>query len=75
MIFNYELQTIAADAGRAARKAADRDTRLHLEDLRDEISKILDPKFQQSNSAPGGPGPVTGIETDDEFCWPDYAVK
>src|SRR6185369_12340035 len=70
-----ELQTIAADATIAIRKTTDRDTRLHLEDLRSEIAKILDPKFQQANpvqAAPQAP-PVTG--EDGEFCWPDNAIR
>ncbi len=70
-----ELQTIAADATRAARKTTDRETRLHLEDLRDEIAKILDPKYQLANppqQAPQAP-PITG--EDGEFCWSDYAVQ
>jgi hypothetical protein len=67
-----ELQTIAASAKAAALRAADRATRLHLEDLRDEIAKILDPKYQQSN-----PGPAANVvppSSLDEFCWTDYAI-
>jgi hypothetical protein len=52
-MFRGELKTIAADAGAAAARATDRDTRLHLEDLRDQIAKILDPKYQQANPGPG----------------------
>jgi hypothetical protein len=70
-----ELQTIAEDAGKAARKAADRETRLHLEDLRAEIAKILDPKFQLVNPQQGAAqGPPT-LDIDGEFCWTDYAVQ
>jgi hypothetical protein len=69
-----ELQTIAVDSSRALVRATDRETRLHLEDLRDQVAKILDPKFQApANAAPAPPQPATS-ETD-EFCWPDYAVN
>lgn len=68
-----ELQTIATNARAAEVKAADRETRLHLEDLRSEIAKILDPKFQLTNPQPNQPtgGPAS---LDDEGCWVDYAV-
>jgi hypothetical protein len=72
-----ELQTIAADATKAARKAADRETRLHLEDLADQAAKILDPKFQLTAAPQGGPGGQNNTleERGGEFCWPDYAVR
>jgi hypothetical protein len=67
-----ELQTIANNARAAALRATDRTTRLHLEDLRDEIAKILDPKYQQANPTPN---PILLLPTSaDEFCWTDYAV-
>ncbi len=68
-----ELQTIANNAKTAALRASDRTTKLHLEDLRDEIAKILDPKYQQAN--PTGANPIVLIPSlADEFCWTDYAV-
>ncbi len=72
-----ELVTIAADAAKAARKASDRETKLHLADIQDQVAKILDPKFQvgsgQTGNGPGGP-PSFSLEVDGEFCWPDYAI-
>ncbi len=38
-----ELRQLDGDLERAARRAADRITRLHIEDARDRIAKILDP--------------------------------
>lgn len=67
-----ELQSIAASAKNAALRATDRPTRLHLEDLRDEIAKILDPKYQQANPTPNLA--VLLPTSADEFCWTDYAV-
>jgi len=70
-----ELQTIAADATIAARKATDRETRLHLEDLRSEIAKILDPKFQQANPVQTAPQIQPLSAEEGEFCWPDNAIR
>jgi hypothetical protein len=73
-MFRGELKTISADAGVALARATDRDTRLHLEDLRDQIAKILDPKYQQANPTPLPPvlTPLSG--RDDIFCWTDYGI-
>ena len=73
-MFRGELKTIAADAGTALARASDRDTRLHLEDLRDQIAKILDPKFQQANPAPLQLTPPQTSDRDED-CWPDYAIR
>jgi hypothetical protein len=73
-----ELQAITASAKIAALRAADRETRLHLEDLRDEIAKILDPKYQPAPPPPGTQVPANpasfSITGGDEFCWTDYAI-
>ncbi len=68
-----ELQSIASLAKTAALRVSDRETRLHLEDLRDEISKILDPKYQLANPAGAAAAPRPTL--DDEFCWTDYAIR
>jgi hypothetical protein len=73
-----ELRTLSAQIAAVAAKAADRTTRLHLDDARDQIAKILDPKF-----APAAPSAATaaspfrrGFEEEPELnCWPDYAVR
>ncbi|MEO5923988.1 MAG: zinc-dependent metalloprotease [Bryobacteraceae bacterium] len=69
-----ELQSIAASAKTASLRASDRATRLHLEDVRDEIAKILDPKYQSANPAGGGNPVVILPPSLDEFCWTDYAI-
>jgi hypothetical protein len=43
--FRGELQALNAAIGAAIPKSSNRQTRLHLEDARDQIGKILDPKF------------------------------
>jgi hypothetical protein len=61
----------------------DRETRAHLEAIRDQIARILDPRF---NPAPVGVGPVfqIGLEESDlltanpdgaRTCWPDYVIR
>jgi len=43
--YRAELHALNASIGAALAKAADHDTKAHLEGARDQISKILDPKF------------------------------
>jgi hypothetical protein len=43
-MFRSELQTLDASLRAALPRAANRETRAHLEDARDQIEKILDPK-------------------------------
>jgi hypothetical protein len=74
-MFRGELKTIAAAAAAAWARTADRDTRLHLEDLRDQAAKILDPKYQQANPAPAQTAPIALPSADDPLlCWPDLAI-
>ena len=76
-----ELRAVDAAARAAIAKAADRSTRVHLEDVRDQIAKILDPKFVAPPAAAGaGPGGRPGFDEDEFFaelesCWPDYAIR
>jgi Met-zincin/Domain of unknown function (DUF5117)/Domain of unknown function (DUF5118) len=71
-MFRGELRTIAADAAVALPRTRDRETRLHLEDLRDQIAKILDPKFQLVNPSPAQA--IIRQTSGDTDCWPDYAI-
>jgi hypothetical protein len=74
-MFRGELKTIAADAAAALLRTTDRDSRLHLEDVRDQIAKILDPKFQLVTPTPV---PVLALPVSDNgdiFCWTDYAIE
>ena len=70
-LLRAELRSLNGDVSAAIAKSADRNTRAHLEDVRDQIAKILDPKF-----AP--PSPANPITTGfprpsvEEGCWPDY---
>jgi hypothetical protein len=74
-----ELRAVDASARRALLKTTDRATRVHLEDVRDQIAKILDPKFSAPGGGPGGGGGQGAPGADEEIapdtCWPDYAVR
>jgi Met-zincin/Domain of unknown function (DUF5117)/Domain of unknown function (DUF5118) len=74
-MFRGELRTIAADAGTALARTTDRDTRLHLADVRDQIAKILDPKFQLVNPTPNLPLILQTSGVGDTYCWTDYAIE
>ena len=67
-----ELRALDQSVRRALAKAADRATRFHLEDVRDQIARILDPKFV----APTPPiaFPIFGLDALVE-CWPDYIIR
>jgi hypothetical protein len=69
-----ELQSIAALARTAALRTSDRETRLHLADIRDQATKILDPKYQLANPTPAGQPVLLPASVDDEFCWTDYGI-
>ncbi len=44
-MYRAELRALATSVNAAITKAADHETKAHLEGVRDEITKILDPKF------------------------------
>jgi hypothetical protein len=51
--YRGELRALNASIVAAIPKAANRPTRFHLEDSRDQIAKILDPKFAPASAAQG----------------------
>jgi hypothetical protein len=73
-----EVKTLSGDVTRAMAAVTDRATRAHLDDVKDQIAKMLDPKFVP-------PAPVTampttgrrGMDQEDPWemqCWPDYGI-
>ncbi|MGH9801805.1 MAG: hypothetical protein ACRD82_15695, partial [Blastocatellia bacterium] len=78
-----ELRSLSADVTKALARTTDRASRMHLEDVRDQIAKILDPKF--AAPAPAATGlpfilgrfGLDGEEQSDELlnCWPDYSLR
>jgi hypothetical protein len=60
--YRAELRALNTSIGSAITKATDHDTKAHLEGARDQIARILDPKFLPAAPAAaaggrGGPTP------------------
>jgi len=71
-LYRAELRSLNAGIAAALAKTADRESKAHLEAARDQIAKILDPKFAQPASASGA---VIRLGIDDpQTCWPDYII-
>jgi hypothetical protein len=79
-----ELKALSAQIGVAQAGAADRATRLHLDDARDQIARALDPKVVPAAAAAAAAGAARPGLTDDleswpitgpMACWPDYAIR
>jgi hypothetical protein len=82
-LYRAQLRALNAEISAALAKTADPQTRAHLEGARDQIAKILDPKFAPS-SAGGGNAIRIGFDRLDPFsataeqpgtCWPDYVIR
>jgi len=75
-----ELKSLSQAISLAVGRGADRETRLHLEDIKAQIAKALDPKYAPL-SAPGGAsaGGRGGFSGEDllqpKTCWPDYIIR
>jgi hypothetical protein len=77
-----ELRSLNTAIVAALPKVTDRATRLHLDDVRDQIAKALDPKVvPPAPAAPAAAGPQNGFdgaldELDGAWnCFPDYAIR
>jgi hypothetical protein len=77
--YRAELKSLNTAIGAAVAKAADKSTRAHLDAVRDQIAKILDPKFAQPSSGASSAirmfGATGGQAEDSEGCWPDYIIR
>ena len=74
--YRAELREISAAAQAAASKATDRATKVHLEGVRDQIDKILDPKESGSGArANAFAMELLQLYLDPTACWPDYEIK
>ena len=60
-----ELRALRAQIVAAVAATTDRASRLHLEDARDRIDEILDPRAMRARVAPGGRGGAAGIAAGD----------
>lgn len=82
-----ELRALNQSVTRAMVRAGDRETRLHLEDARDQIANALDPKFPPPAPTTAtfifpffesfaDTGDMTWLDGADQYiCWPDYAIR
>ncbi|MEE9235876.1 MAG: zinc-dependent metalloprotease [Candidatus Acidoferrales bacterium] len=82
--FRGELRLLAGEVVRSLAQAADRATLLHLEDVRDQIDRALNPRFLRPSAEPATPRlpgldggwSVDPFSVGDEplVCWPDYEI-
>ena len=84
-----ELRALRAQIIAAIPAMTDRASRLHLEDVRDQIDEILDPRAMRQRGGAGRGGVILlGLQADPGFdfdsdpflrqpetCWPDYAIN
>ncbi len=76
-----ELRALNADVTKALIRTTDRATKMHLEDVKDQIAKILDPKFAAPAPAASPLSFILGLYNadgeilqDELSCWPDYSL-
>jgi hypothetical protein len=72
------LKALSAAVTAAMPRAKDRETRMHLDDMKDQIAKALDPKVPLASPASGGGSrglDLQGPSQDPQTCWPDYEIK
>ena len=82
-MYRAELKTLRASIVAAIPRAADRETRAHLEGARDQIAKILDPKFAPTQANAGavirigidGFDPLWALPGPADTCWRDYVIR
>jgi hypothetical protein len=80
-LYRSELRSLNASIASAIGKAGDRETSAHLEAARDQIAKILDPKFAQPGGNTAGAAirigfdPLWGVPGPSDLCWPDYFIR
>jgi hypothetical protein len=76
--FRGELRTLSAAVTAAMPRTKDRETRMHLEDMKDQIGKALDPKIAAllTSTTTGMPRGFDLLEEwqNPNTCWPDYKI-
>jgi hypothetical protein len=79
--YRAELRSLNNSITVALARTTDRATRVHLESVRDQIARILDPKFAPPTTGNTGPTIIFGVNEFDGFsmtsdsCWPDYVIR
>jgi hypothetical protein len=79
-LYRAELRTLNASVTAALGKTQDHVTKAHLEGVRDQIAKIIDPKFGPTGGAAAGAIRIFAEQDDpfsftSQYCWPDYIIK
>lgn len=75
--YRSELRSLTAAIGAALAKTTDKATKVHLEGMRDQIGKVLNP---DAGTRPGSAFNAQAMELLELYlnptsCWPDYVVK
>jgi hypothetical protein len=76
--YRAELRAISASAGAALAKTTDRATRVHLESVRDQVTKILNPDpAARATATSYNEEAMRFLELylNPTSCWPDYVIK
>ena len=78
--FRGELKTLDTDLRAATPRASDRETRLHIEDVRMQIARALDPSVHESATGPANRTAADAaldldVSVDPVSCWVDYAIR
>jgi hypothetical protein len=87
--YRAELRALSNSITTAAARTTDRATRVHLEGARDQIARILDPKFAPTQGAATLDFRIFGDQLADAWsgqwlgnsalqtqdCWPDYEIR
>ena len=78
--FRGELKALDQDLEQALADMKDRATRMHLQDVRTQIARALDPTVQGSGAAARSTTDIDeadlfDVVTPSDVCWPDYVVK
>ncbi len=74
-LFRGELRALDTSIRRALSAPPDRPTRLHLEDARDWIARILDPKIALQTPGPSAPRPPATTVEEDTSEWPESGLR
>lgn len=73
--YRAELRALSAAIGTAIPKAADKATKIHLEGLRDQIGKVLNPEGGNSGNANRFALEFLEMMQHPDSCWMDYTIK
>jgi hypothetical protein len=71
-LYRAELRSLNASVAAALAKTTDRESKAHLEGVRDQIARILDPKFAPPATVSSNAIRL-GID-EPQTCWPDYII-